>query len=464
MKWLEGGMKMPSIRSLYGRIFTIFWLTQLLVLIAVLFAQHHDPRVLKALPTELHSKLQDLADEISTKAAPLKGGFVEELTELGQRQNEEKKGMQWFFTSETGQFYNLPTDYYSRPIRNFITLSDDLATPQSRLYGRRMLAGPFLVKVKEARAFLYVGLKWQKPLPFYIQLIDKPFHLLLVTMLISTPLLLWLSWAVSRPARRLQAAADRVRSGSFETDALLEKGPLEFRRAGASFNQMVSAINQNISGQQRLLSDISHELRSPLTRLRMANALAVRKQGQSTELSRIDTEAERMEQMISDLLSLSRMQIDSQKENAVYSIKTLWKTLLDDAQFEASQQGKNLRYSSFPEAKLIGNSALLASALENVVRNAIKYAKQEIEVDFVVSEQQISVSISDDGDGVPEALLQDIFRPFFRVSTARDRESGGTGLGLAITESAVIKHQGTLNAKINPKGGLTVTLCFNRFI
>lgn len=455
---------MPSIRSLYGRIFTIFWLTQLLALIAVLVAQHHDPRLPKALPTELHTKLQQLADDISTRVAPLKGGFVEELTQIGQEKNEKKSGMQWFFTSETGQFYNPPAHYYSRPIRNFVTLSDELASPQSRLYGKRMLAGPFLVKAKEARAFLYVGLKWQKPLPFYIQLLDKPFHLLLVTMLISTPLLLWLSWAVSRPARRLQAAAERVRAGCFETDALLEKGPMEFRRAGASFNQMVSAINQNISGQQRLLSDISHELRSPLTRLRMANALAVRKQGSSSELSRIDTEAERMEQMISDLLSLSRMQIDSQRENAVYSIKTLWKTLLDDAQFEASQHGKNLRYSSFPKAELIGNPALLASALENVVRNAIKYAKQEIEVEFIVSSKHITVSISDDGDGVPEALLQDIFRPFFRVSTARDRESGGTGLGLAIAESAVIQHQGMLNAKINAKGGLTVTFCFIRFV
>lgn len=464
MKWLDGGIKMPSIRSLYWRIFTIFWLTQLLVLIAVLVAQYHDPRLPKAVSSELQIKLQDLADEISTKVSPLKDGFVEALTELGQTQNDEKKGMQWFFTSETGQFYNIPAHYYSRPIRNFITLSDDLASPQSRLYGKRMLTGPFLVQAKGERAFLYVGLNWPKPLPFYLQLIDKPFHLLLVTMFISTPLLLWLSWAVSRPARRLQAAADRVRAGCFETDALLEKGPMEFRRAGASFNQMVSAINQNISGQQRLLSDISHELRSPLTRLRMANALAVRKQGQSTELTRIDTEAERMEQMISDLLSLSRMQIDSQREHAVYSITTLWKTLLDDAQFEASQHDKVLRYSSFPKAELIGNSALLASAVENVVRNAIKYAKKEIEVEFVVSEQHISVSISDDGEGVPEALLQDIFRPFFRVSTARDRESGGTGLGLAITESAVIKHQGTLNAKINAKGGLTVTLCFNRFL
>ncbi|MEF1342326.1 HAMP domain-containing protein, partial [Vibrio rotiferianus] len=116
-------------------------------------------------------------------------------------------------------------------------------------------------------------------------------QLLLAVRLVSTPLLLWLAWALSQPARRLETAAQRVAKGEFVIDPNLEKGTTEFRQAGTSFNQMVEAVNQMISGQQRLLSDISHELRSPLTRLRMANALATRKQGESPELTRIDTEA-----------------------------------------------------------------------------------------------------------------------------------------------------------------------------
>ncbi|KOO12447.1 two-component sensor protein, partial [Vibrio xuii] len=107
--------------------------------------------------------------------------------------------------------------------------------------------------------------------------------------------------------RKLERAAQRVAKGEFAEDPELEKGTSEFRQAGASFNQMVEAVNQMISGQQRLLSDISHELRSPLTRLRMATALATRKQGESPELTRIDTEAQRLEKMISELLELSRM-------------------------------------------------------------------------------------------------------------------------------------------------------------
>ncbi len=479
-------MKIPRFRSLYGRIFTIFWLTQLLVLIGVLVAQHYDPREPRTLPTYIQNKYQKMADNISLKMTSLGGDLNQNLAFMlredrsddsfnnqvntGNRahfENDElikNQDSKWFFTSEKGQIINESLHHVGRPIRNFITLSDDPASPKGRLYGRRMLVGPFLIKDKQARAFLYVALKWRKALPFYIQLLDKPFQLLFVTMFISTPLLLWLAWAVSRPARRLQAAAERVRTGCFETDALLEKGPMEFRRAGTSFNQMVTAINQMLSGQQRLLSDISHELRSPLTRLRMANALAVRKQGQSSELARIDTEAERMEQMICDLLALSRMQIDSHLESSIYSVKTLWNPLLEDAQFEANQYGKTLFYSPFPNVKLEGNPSLLASGLENVVRNAIKYAEHEILIDFSVQEGYLSVSIHDDGEGVPKEMLTDIFRPFFRVSTARDRETGGTGLGLAITESAVRQHQGKLIASINEKGGLTVVLSFPLFL
>lgn len=138
-------------------------------------------------------------------------------------------------------------------------------------------------------------------------------------MLVSTPLLLWCAWTLSQPARRLEQAAKRVTRGEFEVDPSLEQGTKEFKQAGESFNQMVLSVNQMVSGQQKMLSDISHELRSPLTRLRMANALATRKQGNSKELERIETEAERLEQMIRDLLDLSRMQIDSHHNRELLS-------------------------------------------------------------------------------------------------------------------------------------------------
>ncbi|MDW2144475.1 histidine kinase dimerization/phospho-acceptor domain-containing protein, partial [Vibrio sp. 1833] len=197
------------------------------------------------------------------------------------------------------------------------------------------IAGPVPIVLADSELLMYVGFKWNEPPPLLLRLFDHPFQLLLAVMLVSTPLLLWLAWALSQPARRLEAAAQRVAKGEFVIDPNLEKGTAEFRQAGSSFNQMVEAVNQMISGQQRLLSDISHELRSPLTRLRMASALATRKQGDSPELVRIDTEAQRLEQMISELLELSRMQVNSHMTRETQPIESLWEEIIKDAQFEA---------------------------------------------------------------------------------------------------------------------------------
>lgn len=305
---------------------------------------------------------------------------------------------------------------------------------------------------------MYVGFKWNEPPPLLLRLFDHPFQLLLAVMLVSTPLLLWLAWALSQPARRLEAAAQRVAKGEFVTDPNLEKGTAEFRQAGSSFNQMVEAVNQMISGQQRLLSDISHELRSPLTRLRMASALATRKQGESPELTRIDTEAQRLEQMISELLELSRMQANSHMTRETQPLESLWEEIIKDAQFEAEQMGKQLHYSELPKRNISGNPKLLMSAVENIVRNAIYYGKDEVQIDIKADDDTLRITVDDNGEGVPEEELAAIFRPFYRVSTARDRHSGGTGLGLTITESAIRQHSGTIAASRSPLGGLRMSI------
>ncbi|CZF84489.1 Sensor protein CpxA [Grimontia celer] len=450
-------MKLPTIKSLYGRIFAIFWLTLLLVLIAVLAAQNSDPRQQHTLPTAVKAEFAQLSEKVSAEVSRMHGTLKQKLIRL-QKKQPDRKPVKFYFTTLDGELLERGHHGSSRMLKNFTSLADDPEDPMQRLYGRWMLAGPFLIDDGSEQALMYVGKLWREKPPFYVQILDRPFQLLLVTMVVSTPLLLWLAWAVTRPARRLQAAAERVGEGRFETDPSLEKGPREFVQAGASFNQMVTALNQMISGQQRLLSDISHELRSPLTRLRMANALAIRKQGESPDLTRIDTEAERMEQMIADLLSLSRMQLNSHAEREEFTLTELWETLLQDAEFEAGESGKTLVYNTIPEAKIEGNGNLLCSALENVVRNAIKYADAKVDVVFSLSGRELTVKVSDDGEGVPEEMLDDIFRPFYRVSTARDRQSGGTGLGLAITDSAMRQHNGSAKATLNSLGGLTVHL------
>ena len=119
---------------------------------------------------------------------------------------------------------------------------------------------------------------------------------------------------------------------------------------------------------------------------------------------------------------------------------------------------KTLTYLGLTETPIFGNPNLLMSAIENVIRNAIKYGNDVITVHLAVHEKSLVIHVDDNGEGVPEDELNDIFKPFYRVSTARDRSSGGTGLGLAITESAMHQHSGTIIASKSPLGGLRMTI------
>ncbi|MDA0150358.1 envelope stress sensor histidine kinase CpxA [Vibrio sp. LaRot3] len=451
-------MRLPRITSLYGRIFAIFWLTMLLVLVAVLSLPHLDPRKARDVPIENLEKMVEFSQRVEQRFAN-----YQNLKQIIRRIESARPSPRdprprYFISDLDGNILTTSKrhDFKQRALQNLISTVDSLDQPKQKLYGHFMLAGPVPITLANEPLLMYVAYKWDQPPPFLLRMFDKPFQLLLAVMLVSTPLLLWLAWALSQPARKLERAAKRVSKGEFVADPELEKGTSEFRQAGASFNQMVEGINQMISGQQRLLSDISHELRSPLTRLRMATALATRKQGESPELSRIDTEAQRLEQMIGELLELSRMQVDSHTERETQPISSLWEAILNDAQFEAEQMGKKLTFTPIPERTISGQPKLLMSAIDNIVRNAIHYGHDHVDVALNVSNDHVFITVDDNGEGVPEQELDAIFRPFYRVSTARDRHSGGTGLGLAITESAIRQHSGTIVAKRSRLGGLRV--------
>lgn len=451
-------MRLPKISSLYGRIFAIFWFTMFLVLLAVLALPHLDPRKARDIPPEHFQRMLEAKKNIEQryKNSTDLGRIIFEL-EGGNRSHRDGRP-RYFLTDVEGNILTTrsPKDFKLKALRNFVTTIDGPESPKQKLYGRYLVAGPLPIVLANQDLLIYVGFKWNEPPPFLLRMFDRPFQLLLAVMLVSTPLLLWLAWALSQPARKLERAAQRVAKGEFAVDPELEKGTSEFRQAGASFNQMVEAVNQMISGQQRLLSDISHELRSPLTRLRMATALATRKQGESPELTRIDTEAQRLEKMISELLELSRMQVDNHISREEQPIASLWEAILSDAQFEAEQMHKTLTYNEIPERTISGNPKLLMSALDNIVRNAIYYGEDVIQITMTEYDDHLLITVDDNGDGVPEDELEAIFRPFYRVSTARDRHSGGTGLGMTITESAVRQHSGTIKAKRSKLGGLCV--------
>jgi two-component system sensor histidine kinase CpxA len=277
------------------------------------------------------------------------------------------------------------------------------------------------------------------------------------------------------PVRRLRAVAKRFASGDLK--ARVGKDPLFKRRdevaeLGRDFDDMAARIEelvtrqeQLLQSQRRLLGDISHELRSPLTRLALASGLLQRKVGDDARplLSRIDRESERLNALIGQLLTLARLDVSPVPEIwEAIDLNALMQDVVNDAAFEAVSRNVEIEFQARPGCVLRGARDLLRSAFENVLRNAVRYtaAGTAVKVDLECAPNTVSVTVSDQGPGVPETDLPHIFEAFYRVAEARDRQSGGTGLGLAIAERTVRLHGGSVGALNRPKGGLSVCMTF----
>jgi len=239
----------------------------------------------------------------------------------------------------------------------------------------------------------------------------------------------------------------------------------EFGQLSQDINHMAEQVENLVDSQKRLLADISHELRSPLARLQMAIGIAQQSaednnltaDSQTESLTRIEKEANEIEAMITQVLALSRLEANTQQ--AVIepvNVSSLIEQIVQDARFEASGCGKVLNTEIANAIQISGDGQLLSRAFENLIRNAVKYAESVVYVTLATTEQGLVFTVRDDGDGVPEQELEQIFTPFYRTSTSRNRQSGGIGLGLAITRSAIQLHQGQITARNARPNGLNV--------
>ncbi|MBT0350385.1 envelope stress sensor histidine kinase CpxA [Morganella morganii subsp. morganii] len=448
------------ISSLTARIFAIFWFTLALVLLLVLMVPKLDSRQLMPLQEAEYRQGMMLQQHIESDLAQDPANDLlwwRRLTRALVKWTPPDKRL--IIVTTEGRIIG-PIRNDSQVIRNFMGQSDNTDNPKKKRYGRIELLGPFEVRDGEDRYQLYLIRPANTAQSDFINfLIDRPFLLLAAAMLISTPLLLWLAWSLAKPARKLKNAADDVAKGNLRQHPELEAGPQEFLAAGNSFNQMISALERMVNAQQRLISDISHELRTPLTRLQLATALLRRRHGESKELERIETETHRLDGMINDLLVLSRSQHKNELLRQNIKANELWDDILDNAKFEAEQRHKTLEITSPPGPWTIYcNPSALGSAFENIVRNALRYSNQHIQVAFSADTKGISIVVDDDGPGVSPEDREHIFRPFYRTDEARDRESGGTGLGLAIVSTAISQHNGKVTANDSPLGGLRLEI------
>ena len=352
-------------------------------------------------------------------------------------------------------------------IRRFANVSSNFSEPKRKNFNKLQLSGPFQVYLGDTASYALYFISYVNPQrEIFNYVFDRPTILILIILLITSPLLWWFTRMLIRPISHLQEAANSVALGNFKIDkSLIANGPLEIRQVGQSFNRMASSIDRLISNQQTLLSSISHELKTPLTRLQLATALVRHECGETESVKRIEREIGRMDKMISELLLLSRHQMNSQAERDIFYANTLWTDIIKDAKFEAEQRGitflTNIRLPK-NELQLNGNFRLLESAVENIVTNALKYTKDKIELHIFIQEEEeeefLRIRIDDNGSGVHPDEFKKIFKPFYRVDETRTRTTGGTGLGLAIVSNVIQEHQGKVWAEKSPLGGLAVTI------
>jgi signal transduction histidine kinase len=271
-------------------------------------------------------------------------------------------------------------------------------------------------------------------------------------------LALALAYYLIKPLRRLEKAVERFGRGDFA--ARVGSGRRdELGSLARTFDIMADRIQTLLAAERRLLLDISHELRSPLARLSVAVELARSGDDRDGALNRIEKEADRLNALVGELLQVTRAEGDPNSlRMEPLRIDDLIRDLLDDWQLEANARGCRVELKSTLPVKVRGDAELLRRAIENVVRNAIRYAPPDTVVEIAIENgSDIRVLVRDYGPGVPEQHLARIFDPFYRVDTDRNRVNGGAGLGLAIARRAVELHNGKIQAR-NAEPGLLVEI------
>ncbi len=287
-----------------------------------------------------------------------------------------------------------------------------------------------------------------------------------IAIMISGLVCFWLAWYITRPIKRLSEAARQIASGdlSARINYSAKHWQDEITVLNHDFNQMTEQLQVLMSAQQRLLNDVSHELRSPLTRLPLAVALTRQNADEKLEhmLDRVERESKNLDRLIDQLLTLSRLEAGSVYPlEAAINLKELLHVIVQDADFEAQESGRRVKLDVLSEPMVRGNRELLFRALENVIRNGVKYTAENTEVNVVLETQAddsslATVTVIDAGPGLPPEHLQRIFESFVQVSENVEKRQTGYGLGLSIAHHVVQAHGGMIDAYNRKQGGLCV--------
>jgi two-component system sensor histidine kinase CpxA len=455
-------MKFP-VRSLYLKIFIWFWLAMIIINV-VLFAAFALTR-----PTPTRRSWRDLAQtgQNSQKAAEIYEQSGSRALSAALQATEKSSGVAATFFDETGEELSgrtVPQKAQELSAKAAETRDIEFNFDVEGTLVARPVVSP------KGQLYIYVAHIPRPPFQPSFQTLGLR---LLVVLVIGGIFCYWLARYLTTPLLKLRTTTNELAEGNLGARVAtnLVKRRDEVGQLGHDFNVMAERLESMVKAQQRLLGDISHELRSPLARLGVALGLARQRSGTEANgaLDRIERESDNLNEMISHLLTLTRLDsgTDGRKRTAV-DLAALVREVAGDADFEARSLNRSVQVVATDNCSINGVEELLRSAVENVVRNAVRYTPEGTAVEVALRKQNggsdnfAVISVRDRGNGVPDDALERIFRPFYRTEDARDRQSGGgTGLGLAITERAVRMHGGSVQAVNAAGGGLAVEMRLN---
>lgn len=440
------------LRSLAGRIFLWFWLVLLLTvaLTLILSRQLQEDTEIRRLPPgvihQLQQQLQPLRQSRTTN----------ELLARLAAQPEPR----WIVVQTENHQLLTPQLLPRQFNQNWLVELNQLNRPRLLRHNNIHLAGPFMLQTADQQLALY-QLRQRPAQPWWrLSRLSEPI-LILLLVIISAAASFALAISISRPLRELLQKHLQFANGALDSRVeQLARRPDELGQLGRSFNTLAEQVSALLHNQQRLMRDISHELRSPLARAQLALGLTERQQNLQ-QLPRLKSELERLEQMLDELLTFSKLDAGQyQLEYHPLDLVALIEEVISINQLEADAKQQQIKLEAPEQLWLQADSRLLGRAIENIVRNALKYSPvaSTIRCQIAVNSQQVELSIIDQGPGIPAAQLEHIFLPFYRVSSSRDAETGGTGLGLAIVAQIIRQHQGQVRASLAAGGGLQINV------
>ena len=443
-----------AVRSLFLKIFLWFWATVIVTGISLMLTFIFGPR---SVPSQWHATLMETAHSSGAIAVneAERGGDSAAAAYIGRIEGETHLRTCLFDMtgnlvagSDCGSFQAMTSHVTAAKPSNF-SMRYGIARVALRLKGSNGHEYIFATELPAGpRAALGIN-RTAIALQWGVALLVSGFICYLLTRYLTAPIL------------RLRSASQQLAAGDLSIRAAgMERRHDELGDLVRDFDAMACRIEELVSRQRQLISDVSHELRSPLARLYVALDLGRERKGNDPSFDHMEKDIGLLNEMIGRLLVVARLDSFAPPVPMTsVNLTEIVSQIVRDAEFESRERNGNVNLTVHEQFFVQGDAKLLQSAIENVVRNAIAYTEPGTSVEVLLRSVRRSnaslagLTVRDYGPGVPESELAKIFQPFYRVSDARDRQSGGAGLGLAIAERVIRVHGGTIRAEnVTPRG------------